>query len=386
MRRSLPVVLALLAIAAACSSSGGARAAKTTTTTAAALVPGADWVISTPQEHGMDPAKLEKARTYAFAAGRHTQSVVIVRGGEIAAEWYAKGSGPSSWAASWSVAKSFTSAIVGIAIQQGYIHSVDDPIAKYLPDWAGAGHKNVKIRDILHMASGLRWTENYDSPSDVVNMVVYAKDELAYARSRPQAAAPGTVWNYSSGDAMVLSGVIQAATGQPLDEYAAKVLFHPLGFSKVQWWRDAAGHTLSYCCVDTTSRDFARLGLLYLHGGLWGDKRVVPQRWVDDSIQPFGPSHGQYGYMWWLEDFKGVPRDTFLADGHDGQYIFVIPSLDLVVVRNGTYVKDPGPPVATPNLFSKYPSGGIVRGHGTTPPDDWDNGAFLRPIVNAIQR
>ena len=126
---------------------------------------------------------------------------------------------------------------------------------------------------------------------------------------------------------------------------------------QAEWWRDAAGNTLTYCCLDTTSRGFARFGLLYLRDGRWGRDRVIKRSWVRDSLEAAPTAPGLYGYQWWLDDVPGVPADMFSAVGHDGQYIYVIPSLDLVVVRNGTYVKDPGEPIAE-RLFGKYPSTG----------------------------
>jgi CubicO group peptidase (beta-lactamase class C family) len=111
---------------------------------------------------------------------------------------------------------------------------------------------------------------------------------------------------------------------------------------------------------------------------------VVPEQWVADTIEPVANSEGEYGYQWWTYDIEGVPDETFLAEGIDGQFIYVIPSLDLVVVRNGTYVKDPGPPVADPNLFPVYPSGSLVEGKGTSEPVDWSSSDFLVPIIEAV--
>lgn len=395
------VVVVLLLLAGACSSSDDESAdpgGDTTTTDAAStteapepeadaeVVPGAEWVVSTPEEHGIDPAGLEAAREYAFQPGKNTQGVVVVHGGEIVAEWYADDAGPESYAASWSMAKSFTSAVVGIAVEEGAIGGVDDPMATYLPEWQGTDHEAITVEDVLQMSSGLDWNEAYAGSaeeSEIVRMVTSEADQLAFALSRPVAAEPGTVWSYSSGDTMLLSGVVEEAVGRPMDEYATEVLLDPIGLEEVDWWRDVEGHTLGYCCVDTTSRDFARLGLLYLRDGRWGDEQVVPEEWVAASLEPAAPSGDQYGYQWWLGDIEGVPADAFAASGHDGQNIFVVPSLDLVVVRSGTYVKDPGPPVADPSLFSKYPSDGIVPGKGTLPPDSWDDADFLAPIAAA---
>lgn len=345
------------------------------------------WAIATPESMGMDPTILDEARTYAFAADRHTQGVVVVRGGRIVDEWYAPGEGPDSWAASWSVGKSFASTVIGIAISEGKIPSVDVPMSTYYPEWTGTPKEAITLRHVLHMESGLQWNEDYDlsdvGGSDVIAMGL-AADELAYAVGRPLAHTPGTTFNYSSGDAMLLSGVIAKATGMPADEYARQVLFDPIGMKQVEWWRDADSHTLTYCCLDTTSRNFARLGLLFLRNGDWDGQQVVPSAWVDDSIAPSANSGDGYGYMWWLGEMPEVDGSIFYANGFDGQHIYVIPSLDLVVVRNGDYVKSECPPVADPNLFGRYPPSGLSPGAGTRPPASWNHNDFLRPIVESV--
>ena len=400
MRRPVAILVALaIGLAAACSAGGdGATADRddagpgSTTTAAAAspddVVPEEDWAVAVPEEHGIDPAGLEGARSYAFAPEKNTQGVVVVRGGEIVAEWYADGADRDSWAASWSMAKSVTSAAMGIAIDEGHIGGVDEPVATYIPEWAGTDREDITIEDLLQMSSGLEWNEDYRGTveeSDITNMVTSQPDELAFATSRPRGTEPGTEFSYSSGDTMLLSGILEEATGQPADAYAREVLLDRIGMDPVEWWRDAGGHTLTYCCLDTTSRDFARFGLLYLRDGRWGDDQVVPEAWIDESLEPSDASEGSYGYQWWVHDIEGVPDDAFMAIGVDEQYTYVVPSLDLVVVRNGTYDKHPGAPVADPALFPLYPVGGLVSGKGTAEPDEWDSSAFLQPIVESIQ-
>ena len=345
------------------------------------------WATADPAAVGMDSATLDGARAYAFQADRHTQGVVVVRGGKLVQEWYAPGEGPESWAASWSVGKSVASALIGIAISEGKIPGVDVSMSKYYPEWAGTPKAAITLRNVLNMESGLEWNEDYSvadiSQSDVVSMGL-SSDELAYAASRPLAHAPGTTFHYSSGDAMLLSGVIAQVTGMPAEEYAQMVLFGPLGMEQVEWWRDANSHTLTYCCLDTTSRNFARLGLLYLRNGDWGGNQVVPSAWVHDSITPTDDSNGVYGYMWWVTQMPEVEGPIFYANGFDGQKIFVVPSLDLVVVRNGDYVKSECSAVADPNLFGLYPPSGLVPGAGTRPPASWRDADFLRPIVTSV--
>lgn len=355
--------------------------------------PGSDWEVVAPNDVGMDPYTLNWSRVYAFQEGRNTQGVVVVRDGAIAAEWYAPGRGPDSWGASWSMAKSFTSALIGIAIGDGLIPSVDEPMTTYYPEWSGTPRENITLRDVLHMASGLDWNEEYDpeagsgEESEIIQLVLFQPDQLAYVSDLAAAGTPGETFNYSSGDTMLLSGVLEQATGMSVGDYAQQELFGPLGIDRVEWWQDAAGHTLTYCCLDMPSRDFARMGLLFLNEGMWGDEQVVPDEWVAESLTA-SPAFDGYGYQWWLIGAVDdrLPDDTYAAMGHDGQFIYVIPSLDLVVVRNGIYDKFDGPGVAEPNLYGKYPSDSRGDHLGTMLPENgWDQATFLVPIVESIR-
>jgi CubicO group peptidase (beta-lactamase class C family) len=351
-------------------------------------VPGAEWEVAQPEEHRMDPASLDPARAYAFADGMNTQGVVVVHDGVIVAEWYGDGADEESWAAGQSVAKSFTSALVGIAIEDGLIPSVEEPMVTYFPEWAGSPRETITLRDVLQMSSGLDWVEsNPAAPTeaDSAQLVLGEGDQLTYASSPPADSEPGSVWNYSSGDTMLLSGVIEQATGMPADDYARQEIFDPLGMERVEWGRDTFVHTLTHCCIEATSREFARFGLLYERQGTWGDEQVVPGAWVAESLEPTPQSDNRYGYQWWLVQADTLPDDTFKAWGSDDQYIYVIPSLDLVIVRNGTYVKVSGPPIADPNMFTRYPFSGLAPGKGTLPPEQtWDDAEFLQPIVQSL--
>ncbi len=353
------------------------------------LWPTDTWEVHAPGDEGMDATVLEQARDYAFMEGKNTQGVVIVRRGAIVAEWYAQGADETSYAASWSVGKSFASALIGIAIDEGKIPGVEVSMADYFPDWAGTEKEAITLEHVLQMASGRAWVEDYSpgaiEASNIIRMVLAEPDELAYAASIGMETKPGTRFNYSSGDSMLLSGVVEVATGMSALEYAKQKLFTRVGMTAVDWWRDAAGHTLTYCCVDTPTRDFARFGLLYERGGRWGTAHVVPEAWVTASTTP-SPTFQGYGYKWWLtgQTEKRLPPDTYSARGHDGQYIYVVPSLELVAVRNGAYAKFDGEPVADPNLFGKYPSDGLVPDQGTLPPDEWSDVAFLSPIIESV--
>lgn len=349
-----------------------------------------EWPMQTPADQQMDAAILDGARAYAFQPGKHTQGVVVTRRGALVAEWYEDGRGPDSYAASWSMAKSVTSALVGIALHEGAITDVNEPLVDTYPQWAGSPRDQIRLEHVLHMSSGLEWAEIYQvdraNESDVVQLVFTTESPLDYVLAKPLESPPGSVFEYSSGDTLLLSGLLAKATGKRAGDYAKEVLFDKLDIETVEWWRAKTGETLTYCCLDMTSRDFARIGLLYLQRGKFDGEQVVPEAWVDASLTP-SPRYEGYGYQWWLtgKTNSELPADLFMANGHDGQYIYVIPSLELVVVRNGHYDKFHGPAIAEPSLFLRYPSDGLTPEGGTIPPDSWSHAEFLQPILASIQ-
>jgi CubicO group peptidase (beta-lactamase class C family) len=164
------------------------------------------------------------------------------------------------------------------------------------------------------------------------------------------------------------------------------------------WWQSADGHTLTFCCLDTTTRDFARFGLLYARGGLWAGKQLISAKWIAESLTS-SPSRVGYGYQWWLlgkMDQEGppdstppepstLPSDTFAAIGVDDQLIYVVPHLDLVVVRNGTYHKEDAEPVATGGLFWHIPPQGLIPELGTATPSSWRHDDFLGLVLAAVR-
>ncbi len=333
--------------------------------------PGAEWEVSTPEAEGMDSSLLAEARAYAFAPGRNTQGVVVVRKGAIVAEWYAEGASAETLATSWSMAKSFASTLIGIAIDRGEIASLDVPLADFFPEWRGDERAAVTLRDLLEMRSGIQWAE---LPSSA-DLYLEEVNQLAFALDRPLVRPPGTAWNYSSADSMLLAGVIEAATGRSASDYARELLFEPIGFPG-EWWVDGSGHTLTYCCIDARTRDYARFGLLFARGGEWRGRQVVSRAWVEEATRPLEGAPF-YALHWWVNGAgqmaPSAPRELFAARGRHGQDVYVIPSLDLVVVRNGRYERFGTEAVrVTPNV------------HVTRPPDEWDVEAFLGPIVRSI--
>jgi CubicO group peptidase (beta-lactamase class C family) len=316
------------------------------------VFPGADWETSSPEAEGMEAAPLENIDPYCVEHG--CRAVVVVRHGRIVWERYWGGWNEASTDNSWSMAKSVTSALVGIAIDEGKIEGLDESAADFIPEWRGTSREKITVGYLLSMTSGLSWAMLYDPlVGDTIKML-QKDDELAYALDRQLYREPGTDWYYSDGDAMSFSRIIEAATGMTVGEYAREKLFGPIGMQKANWLTDNRGHALTYCCIFSTARDFARFGYLFLRNGKWGDQQVVPENWVATSTQPSQIENMNYGYYWWLLDFPDVPKDAFMALGFATKRTYVIPSLDIVAVRLGE-----GDDLA------------------------WNDNTFLKPIVDA---
>jgi CubicO group peptidase (beta-lactamase class C family) len=316
--------------------------------------PTAGWRSCRPEEVGMDSARLERAYEYAANPAVNSRGLVIIKSGYVVAEAYFGGFEIGSRHESYSVAKSFLSALVGIAIDQGHLASTDERVSSFFPAWQGADTEPAKtemtVRHLLTMSSGLEWNEqDYyvdTSQNDAFRMGEW-DDYVAYVLAKPSEFNPGSVWRYSSGDSMLLSGIIQEATGLTAFRFAATHLLAPLGLSEVQWASDRAGHTVGGWGVQATTREFAKFAYLYLRQGRWEGRQVVPEAWVIESLRPVSDRIDFYGYQWWLapalDGYEGsaIPSDTFLAWGIYGQQLFVIPSRQLVVVR---VADDPGSP------------------------------------------
>lgn len=245
-----------------------------------------------------------------------------------------------------SCTKSFTSALVGIAIDRGFISSLDTRLKDFFPefenvDWSG-GKDRITLRHLLTMTAGLDWNEwevSYFDPDNNINQMRDYWYPLLFVVSRPMALEPGTVWLYNSGLSVLLGGIIKRTTGWFADDFAERFFFPALGIEEYQWY------TLGeYYTIDTGGglllkpRDMARLGQLYLDRGVWKGKRVISEYWVEESTRWHADrSPGGYGYQWWVEwhPWKGTVIESFSAQGLGGQYIFVFRDLDLVVVITG---------------------------------------------------
>ncbi len=312
---------------------------------AAASYPDPEWAEAAPADENVDAALLEEAAK--IAEQNQSYCLLVIRHGKLIFERYWAGHDPTSAERSWSIAKSYSSALVGIAIARGEIGSIDDSVAKYIPEWKGTAKEAITVRHLVTMSSGLKWSA-FD---DYVAMVMLAQDHSKYALSRAYDKAPGTTWTYDNAAVQVLEPLFRAATGMTIEAYAAKYLWAKIG-AKASWAHDPAGNATAYASVLASCRDHARLGYLYLHGGAWKGEQVVPAAWVKDSLTPSQPMNQAYGRLWWLNGHTPylssmgqahgsdmlipfAPADLFAAHGFGNQFIDVIPSLDTMVIRFG---------------------------------------------------
>jgi CubicO group peptidase (beta-lactamase class C family) len=230
---------------------------------------------------------------------------------------------------SWSMAKSFTSAAVGVALDEGHIGSIDEPVTAYLPELNGSGYAGVSIRDLLRMSSGIAWDETLNVPP--VHVAASLGTPLpTMAAQQKRGWEPGSRFEYTSMNSFVLAWLVARATGTPYHRYVESRIWQPAGMeSTVYLGNDSNGNSMGYCCYYATDRDFARFGLLYLRGGTANGRQVVPESWVKESTRPSAPFNEGYGLQWWLG-----ANGEFEASGLGGQKIWVSPEHDVVIVKS----------------------------------------------------
>ena len=272
----------------------------------------------------------------------HPFAFVALHKGKVVAERYDKGIGPDTKLLSWSMAKSFTSALAGVMAGDGLV-DINKPLG--IAEWQNDGRKDITLNHLLQMQSGLEWDEDYGARSDVNLMLHREQDMGLYAISKPLKQQPGTHWYYSSGTTNIVMRYLRSRF--PSDEtflaYMRARLFAPLGIRNAVFEQDMSGTPIGSSYVYITATDFARFGQMYLDDGCVDSVRVLPQGWAEYTATPASDSKGGYGAFFWLNQGKelpDVPEDMFYCKGHDGQRIFVIPSKDLVVVILGYSSKD----------------------------------------------
>jgi CubicO group peptidase (beta-lactamase class C family) len=298
------------------------------------------WPAVTPDDVDLDADLLEAAHRYLREHVPHMDSLLIIRHGALAFERYMRGMTPDRPHNLKSATKSITSLLVGIALATGDLGGLDEPLGYILPElFAGVDERakrEITIRHLLTMRSGLAWDE-YGASAIAMTA---SPDWVRYVLERPLAHAPGTHFNYSTGDTHLLAAALQKLTSMSLSEYAALYLFGPLGITRYTWPADPQGVTIGGAELSLTPRDLARIGYLALRGGLWRDEALVPAHWIAESHRSHvALSTGDscaglgYGYLWWVRPQGGY--DSALAVGYGGQFAIVVPALDLLVVMTG---------------------------------------------------
>lgn len=295
-----------------------------------------DTVFST-----VDYSKLDKAVANAFDGKgekmKRTRSVLVVYKDKIIAEKYDTGFDKNSKILGWSMTKSITSAMFGILQKQGKI-DIYKPAS--IAEWANDERDKITINDLLHMNSGLAWDEDYTKISDVTKMLFLAEDMSQTQLKKPAAFKPNTHWNYSSGTTNLLSGILrkQFKTHQEYLDFWYSALIDKIGMNSMIVETDMAGNYVGSSFGWATTRDWSKFGLLYLHKGNWNGEQILDESWVKYAGTPTVGSSGKYGAHFWLNAggrYKDAPKDLFFCSGYQGQMVFIIPSLDLVIVRMG---------------------------------------------------
>ncbi len=302
--------------------------------------PTEEWQTSSPEMQGMDSAELANLfdLTSTTILSR-IRSILIIRHGILVLEVYAPSVGPDIAQPIYSCTKSFTSALVGIALEKGYLPSIHHRVLDFFPNRQVENldlrKKSITLENLLTMTSGVNWWEYkaFDSNNTLMQMET-SSDWVQFFLDRPMSEDPGAHWNYNTGGAHVLSAILQKQSGKKLSDFAAENLFTLIGITSVSWPADSKGISYGGRGIYLTARDMARFGYLYAREGMWAGRPVVPAGWVRESTKKrFTALFGQdYAYLWWVPAFGG-----FAANGFQGQRIFVIPEQDIVIVFTASF-------------------------------------------------
>ena len=297
--------------------------------------PTAGWHRATPASHGIDPTALAAVDTRVATETPDLSALLVIRGGDIVFERYYHGQQPGEPINTRSVTKSVTGTLVGIALGEGKLRSLDQTVGELIPDRIPPGADprvaDVTIKQLLTMTSGLAWDAGSDWPT-----LTTSDNWVELTLGLPVVGIPGETFVYNTGGSHLLGVIVAAATGQNLEDYAREKLFAPLGIAPGNWMSSPQGEPSAGSGLELTPRDMAKLGYLYLNGGRWDGVQIVPADYVAAATryQSAGDATGgyaNYGYQWWVTSTAaGYP--AYFALGYGGQHIFVVPDLDLVVV------------------------------------------------------
>ena len=274
----------------------------------------------------------------AFMAAYRTTGLIVLKNGEVVLERYALDRTATDRWTTFSVAKSITSTLLGAAIADGHIKSLDDKVPTYLPEMAGSAYDAVSIRDLITMRSGVAWNEDYTDPdADVTKVGLLPPVDgespiVTYMKKLPRAMPAGAVFNYDTGETDLAGVLVARAVGKPLGQYLAETIWQPYGMEADAIWNlDTGGQERGGCCMSMTLRDYARFGEFIRGDGMIGARRVLPAGWVAEATSAQVAMPG-YGYFWW------VPGDgSFYAAGIFGQSITIVPAEGLVIAVNSAW-------------------------------------------------
>ena len=304
------------------------------------------WNFAPDVENKQIPREFE-----ADFAKYKTVGFVVVQHNRIIFEQYWKNYSPLSLSNSFSMAKSVISLLIGCAIDDGKIKSVEQPVSDFLPQWTSYDGKVLTIKDLLTMSAGVEWDESYSSLFSKTTQAYYGNDLWKLTLTEKLIEKPGVRFNYQSGVTQILAFIVQKATGKNIADYASEKLWTPIQAEEdAQWSLDhKSGMEKAYCCLNSNARDFARLGQLILNKGMWNGLQVVDSNYIKEATTPatwlkYTPSvKGEtkassvpctfYGYQFWIANYRGV-KISYMR-GMLGQYIIAIPALDAVIVRLG---------------------------------------------------
>lgn len=275
------------------------------------------WQTVEPSSVGINPLALKEHQQLCERTG--ADACIVIRQGKIVQELYSARYRVPIYA--MSSTKSITGLLVGMLIEDGKIKSIDEPVCNYINQWCTGEKAQVTLRHLLSMTSGLprMWEEGVASVGDKNPFVI----------KLPLKSEPGKTWNYSNEGVQMLSPILDKAAGEPIQDYARKRLFEPLGMSQTRFHLDTKGHAWTYADMETSARDFARIGLLMLNKGKWENRQIVSQQWIKLSTEPSQNLNSGYGLLWWLYENPA----GFGAQGYLDTNLYVFPKQDLIVVR-----------------------------------------------------
>lgn len=277
-----------------------------------------------------------------YMEDQRTAALIIVQNGKIRLEKYGLDFTATGRWTSFSVAKSITSTLVGAAVQDGYIKSIEDKVSTYIPGLRGSVYDDVSIQQLLTMTSGVRWIEDYEDPKSDVALFNNHQAEpgldvtVSYMRELPREASPGSKWVYKTGETNLIGVLVSSATGKTLSEYLSEKIWARIGMQQdASWILGSTGHEIAGCCVQAATRDFARFGLFMLDGAQIDGTPILPLDWISAATTKqvgIGAQGKGYGYQWWTYD-----DGSYAAQGIFGQGIFIDPKRQLVIASNSNW-------------------------------------------------